>query len=249
MSSEHPSRLALDGYVAGTLGESYQPIADHVHACVRCREQVALLEKARGEFLARYPDLSSVPTRQRAELLAPRWHWPRFACAGGFALAAAVVLFAVLGPEPGPPGYRLKGSSLLELAIGRDGRSVPYDGQPLREGDRVALRYSTELSFLLLVSLEHSGRAAVLLDEAGQSLGVAPGTKVKLEQGIELDDYAGLELWIALFSAAPLESDVVLRAVEQAWAAAEPAARDELSLADLPLPADQVFVVIDKEAR
>jgi hypothetical protein len=59
----------------------------------------------------------------------------------------------------------------------------------------------------MLLSLEASGKAQVLLPTDTQmSMPIERGAKIRLQQGVELDDYFGPEPLVALFSDEPLSA-------------------------------------------
>jgi hypothetical protein len=163
-------------------------------------------------------------------------------------VAAALLLVVIPFSGEEDAGARVKGGSIVEVAIGRDGRSLPFEGQALRPGDRLAFRYTTQMQYFLLVSVEASGKVSVLLPPDGdKSMPVVPGSGVRLEQGIELDTYSGAERFIVLFSQDPLAATSVVESVSSALSHISPEYRQKIDLGDLPFDADQVSWLIEKE--
>ena len=114
-------------------------------------------------------------------------------------------------------GLRSKGASLVELAVTRGARAFPLDeGVPLNEGDVLVLRYTTQQPYLLLLSLEGSGKVNVYLTDPSrqQSMRVHPGRNVHLKLGVQLDAYVGRER-IALLSGKPLDVDTVRQTIQE----------------------------------
>ncbi len=241
----HPSDLALDEHLAGLATERAASAAAHLATCPACAARATALRAGYDAFLAHHPR----PERAPAVLsLGRRRVW---ALGGVFAAAAAALVAVVVvdGP-PAPSGVRSKGGSILEIAVGRDGASMPFADQPLRAGDRLAFRYRSTAAHLLLVSLEASGKITVLLPPGGQqSMAIVPGQQQRLADGVELDDYPGTELLLAFFSAVPLATAEVESAIRAAFAALPPDERGQLALPTLPLPAEQLRWLLTKEPR
>ena len=248
----HLSHLILDQLRAGVLDDP-GPARAHLDVCPRCRARLDAMASADARFLERFPSEAAL-VRQRPAPAPVRRSWP--AVLVGAAATAAVVLALVLLPVgPQPPGRegtseRTKGSSWMEIAVSRGASSFPYAGQPLREGDILVFRYSSPRAYLLLLTLEASGRVRVLLPVDGRtSMSIQRGAKIRLPQGIELDDYPGPERLIALFSDGPLSAAEVTTEVERRHAALRERARAELALGPLPFPGDSLSWLLSKERR
>lgn len=249
-AQEHPSRRELDALL---LGEVAASVSAHVEGCGHCRGRLDAMREVHEGFLERYPTLESLPRRapeqpRRVERSGARLWRPVFLGAS-FAAAAAVLVVALVPEQGVEPTIRAKGASIVELAVDRGGASVAPEGQPLRAGDHLGLRYTTTLRYLMLLSVEASGRVSIYLPQDGaQSIAIRPGRQVVLEQGVELDDYVGPERLIALLSEAPLRVDEVRAAVGEAFAQLGAEARDTLDLPPLPVSAEQFSWLLHKEA-
>jgi hypothetical protein len=248
--SGHLSRLALDLVCAGAAGAEERL---HLDGCERCAAQLASMRQEYGAFLARFPSLDEL-ARSRPATPERRWWraaapW-RLGLAGAVA-AAALVAFALSYRQHPPPdgGVRAKGSSIVELAVARGGRSFVYEeGLPLRQGDILAFRYTTARPYLLLLSLERSGKVNVYFTDPSRrrSMRIQPGQGVQLKVGVELDDYLGPERVIALLSQSPLEVEAVRRAVLERFGSLGGADRDRLELGPLQLDAEQFGWLLEK---
>lgn len=117
---------------------------------------------------------------------------------------------------------RIKGSSVLEIKVQRGVEVFDFKRQPLQSGDVLALRYSSARSHLMVLSLEESGRVHVAMDSKGQSRTIQPGSAVPLKQGIALDDYAGKEWLIAVFSDGPLVTADVIGTLQKRFSESAP---------------------------
>jgi hypothetical protein len=250
--SPHVSRFALDLVLAGAAGEAERA---HVEGCARCSGLVEELRRDDGGFLGRFPSFETLPAgRARAAVPEPRsWiaGW-KLGLAGALAAAAVVVALRVVPRDHVPPGTRLKGGSIVELAVSRGGRSFAHDeGVPLRPGDVLAFRYSTQQPYLLLLSVERSGKVSIYFTDTSrqQSLHIQPGRDVQLKLGVELDEYVGPERVIALLSARPLAVEAVREAVALRFRSLAGSDRDRLELGSLPFEAEQFSWLLDKGRR
>jgi len=250
--SRHVSRFVLEELHAGALDDPGGTLRAHVEACPRCRERLDALEPADARFLERFPTEAALRRRRPASAARSRRLWP--AAAFGSALAAAAGVVLVLSQparhpaSPTAPTERVKGQSIMEIAVSRADSSFQYDAQPLRSGDVLVFSYSSDRSFLLLLGLEGSGKARVLLPpDARASMPIARGARIRLQHGIELDDYPGPERLIALFSDDPLSAETVIAEVQRRHASLEGAARSHLVLGRLPFATDEVSWLLRKE--
>jgi hypothetical protein len=259
----HPSQLVLDRYQAQLLEDPDGSVQAHISSCERCQIRLASMVTTDEAFLARYPDESALLARRdlknqrgtRAEK-DTSW-WPRrplalgFSLAGALAIAAAVLVIRANPDSPlksDEPTERIKGGSSMELAIRRDGRSFPYQGERLRPGDVIAFRYTTRQQHLILLSLEATGKIQVFFPaDAKKSGEIQPGAQIQLTQGFELDTYRGPERIIAIFSDSPLEVDAVTRIVRDRFSSLGSADRAQIKLGQLSLPGDQLSWLIQKD--
>lgn len=253
----HPSELALDELVAGVTTDRARAAVSHLEECTRCSERVAMLRRSNDEFLQRFPAAKDLPRRAVIELGQAnagvrawrRWLWPMGAAALAAALFA-VVLIPAVNDETTDAGVRVKGGSIVDVAVARDGNFSPFSDQRLREGDRLAFRYTTTKRFLMVVSLEASGRVFVVLPAEGSaSMPIDPGVRRRLENGVQLDDYPGAERLIALLSDTPLDAAEVQKRVTDAYNGLMAPERETLEIPDLGLGADQLSWLVRKESR
>lgn len=97
MKQSHPSRLALDEYLARTLHDPDGSIGRHIESCQRCSMLIEKIKAEEGDFLARFSSPSSLPHKvrkrpRRSIILVPL---------SAMAVAAAIILTVlVLQPEP-----------------------------------------------------------------------------------------------------------------------------------------------------
>ncbi len=255
-NTSHPSRLALDRYLTGAGDEADRATDEHVRSCPRCAALVKQLRAEDQAFLEQFPTREALaqarPRRARPPLRRKLFRLGLPLAAAMAASVAAVVLWPrAPGQVDDGGGVRVKGGAVVELAVKRGSRSFPYNGQHLRSGDVLAFRYTTRLRYLLLLSLEQSGEVNILLaDAAGRrSMGIAPGRKVKLGSGVQLDDAPGAERFIVLLSREPLKAQALRREVSTRFRALTPEDRPGLEIGRLPAGEEQFSWLIRKAAR
>ncbi len=268
-SEQHPSQLMLDQYIAGALDEKAQAVEKHIASCERCHQRVEQMRSEYQAFLKDFPTWSAIEkrsaSRQKAgpsRARAPRRRWFPWIITMAPVAAAAMLLIAVLyqasPPSTSPPGtssgrrdLRAKGGSVLEIAVSRQGRSFRYAGEPLQAGDVLSFRYTTKHTFLLLMSLEQSGNLGILLADATRtkSMPIKPGKKVRIDQGLKLDDYAGNERLIAIFSVKPVEVKTVKKLIHARFKALTAGAQKRLALGTLPVKGEQLTWLLKKKGR
>ncbi|MBI5510521.1 MAG: hypothetical protein HY903_17325 [Deltaproteobacteria bacterium] len=259
---EHLSDLVNDELCAGLPPR--EGVEVHLARCAECREALDAARAAHDRFLARYPALETLPARRKSPAVReedPGAGWldwlrasrstRRFTWGLGLAAATAVAILMVPRFQPLPPetGIRLKGGSSVELFVARGDRSQLFSGQPLRAGDRLAIRYSTEHRYLMLVSVEASGKISVLLPADGEaSMPIEPGHARRLDDGVELDAYPGPERWVALLTDQPLTRADVVRTLSAAMLDAGGTTRLTAALEPLPFAGEQLSWLLTKEA-
>lgn len=196
-------------------------------------------ETQREDFLARHPEaelFAHLDTRR--EPRASAWIWRRPALMTSGALAALATLLLVIAPSPpsseDPGGVRTKGvvrsdpgagvvsAPRLDFFVLHAGEVRPgKPGEVCAEGDRVRFVVSQrDYNFIAMLSLDRRGRVTPIYPDsssgaagAGTSLSLIRGQRVPLAGSRQLDDYRGIERYIALFSERPVRmADVAARA-------------------------------------
>lgn len=268
--AHHPSRLQLDLHLAGVAGDPLAAYpADHLADCPRCQARLERMASDYSDFLERYPTPASLerPGRSTPDLPEPALSssTPRRrlrvwgAAAAVAATVAAAVVVGLLWIPPGrdaqlllpPTGTeRVKGGSVVEIAVKRDGASTRFEGQPLQSGDVLAFRVTTDRRYLLLVSVEETGRINVFLtDPSGQhSMAITPGPRQVLPRGVELDDYVGPERLLAMLTDRPLSVATVRRELQKLYRALSAPRRRTLDLGPPGFEGDTITWLLTKVA-
>jgi hypothetical protein len=241
----HPPRHRIEELVAGRDdGE----LRTHVDACAECTKRVQALEQARASFLRRRDPIQFarvvVARREAASRARPRLpgRW------ASLALAAAAAVCFLWVRRDAPDAIRLKGGRSLQAFVQRDGRPVALeDGQPLKEGDRLAFTYSlSEARHLLLLSIDDTGAITRYYPVDADHGALAPAARAQLPLGVELDAHRGEERLVALFSREPLDEARAKDALRNALRAAQAQGRGIASMTTLAVPAEQASVWFKK---
>jgi hypothetical protein len=183
-------------------------------------------ESLRADFLARHPEgelFATLDARRAAPT--PTWGWRRPALVTSGALAALAALLLVVTPPPPAPGglegVRTKGIATadpggvvasqptLDFFVLHAGSVRPGSpGEVCTEGDRVRFVVSQhDYSYVAMLSLDRYGRVTAIYPDAdgmGRSLSLIRGQRIPLPGSRQLDDYRGLERYVALFSQRPV---------------------------------------------
>jgi len=275
----HPSRLQLERILADVQHAREEAVRDHVARCDVCQDRLERMRAQDAAFLEAYPSASSLAraTHPAAEERRPRpaaqdrepagaLSWARlFGWRLGFAtgLVAAAAAGLVLwlwpgqtGDRAGPGGraptantVRLKGASVVEVAVKRAERSFPWHGERLRAGDVLAFRVTSERPYLLIFSVEESGRVSFFFtDPSGRrSRLIEPGRRHTLGQGVKLDRYDKAERLFVVLSREPVESQTVRQAVAQRLSQLRGPPLHRLALGDLGLSGEVQSWLITRE--
>ncbi len=238
MGAEHASRLALDQALVGAASTE---VTSHLAGCATCQARIKALRDADQRFLAH--------TSPAAEVrgLEPRARsWPLICALGAVLGTAAVALIAL---RPPVERERAKGASVVTL-LHRD-TLQPLGSAPVSARETLLVRYSTRHPYFLLVGLESSGRAQTLIGDAEQrSLAIEPANGAVLGTGVQLDEYEGAELWVAILSSEPVDAAPLIVELQSRHRGL-PQGVELGGLMASPLPADgeQMFWVLTKVPR
>jgi hypothetical protein len=97
MKQSHPSRLALDEYLAQTLHDPDGSIGRHIESCQRCRMQIEKTKTEEKDFLTRFPSPSSLPHKIHKQ---PRRSIVLVPLSALAATAAIILTVLILRSEP-----------------------------------------------------------------------------------------------------------------------------------------------------
>jgi hypothetical protein len=220
MSSHAFDKIDLLNYVTGSVSnEKAAEIRNHLNACASCREYCNAMEREKQGFLAANPieQVMDRPARPANIVRFP-------ALARYYAIAASLIICIGAGyvylTGLQTAGSRIKGETALKVYVkADDGRIEQRGNNTFFAGERVQFLYSCgrENSFILM-SLDTAGSMTTFYPDAGDSaIGLEPGQDIPLPNSILLDEYAGPELFIGVFSEKALLVSTVKRLVEGAF--------------------------------
>ncbi len=197
-----PSRLDLARQLTGELPRDASPELDALEAEVASAR--AVLPPFDPELLraaaARQEEAERRGQRPATAVQRVRW-WRSWFTALVPALACALALYALRAPEDA--GNRLKGGVDLDFYVLQGAEVKPgVEGEVLAAGDRVQFTYrAAGHDTLVLVGVDGEGAVSLYYPERGDAPeAVEPWDRRVLEGSIELDDAAGPEVFVALFS-------------------------------------------------
>ena len=205
----HLSALDLDLLQLGALAaDDAQRARLHLESCPGCGARWHELADATQRFEGRSPRIAGAIAARRRPL------WPRLALVTGTLAAAACALLLVVLP---PQGVRLKGGPVLQVFGLHQGQVRKLSsGETLAPGDRIRFAVDPgEARFLLIVSIDGTGRASVFFPFGGSASAPLPPGRSKLEESVELDDSPGPERLFAFFTHEPLDAAAVRTALER----------------------------------
>lgn len=221
MSEKHLDPLALARHLGGDAGWwARRRQARHLARCPACRARLQQIEAERAAYDAhpqRQDEIAALVRAVGAPTPAPRRAWGPWAAA--LAMTAAAVALILIPPGEAPNGtvegvdggLRAKGGVVFALYLdGADtSGALPATCRP---GDRVRARIEGVGRWVMVIAIDPAGQASALVSDAGASmrLGHAPW----LSPGSwALDAAPGVERFVAVFSDAPLDLPMALRAM------------------------------------
>ncbi len=220
----HLSSETIDLLMLASLAASEAEQAKaHLSGCAVCKTRWNELEedKARFEQFVLPRTLSGIEARASPSL--SNWlrgSLPWLAPAMGLALASlvAVVVVPKLGAGEEDAYIGLKGipQASMEVVASRAGQQFSVkEGTRLRAHDKIRFVVNPgSARFLLIASRDGKGEVTIYYPYQGsQSAPIAPGRQ-ELPDSVELDEVAGREWLVAIFSDAPVPASQVRAALE-----------------------------------
>ncbi len=238
-----PSYAALVRYDVGELPPAERLLVQgHLRACPACRGELELFAADRDAFKAAVP-LKALLTAADGQGREMRPQWRR-RVAGLVPFAALAVLALWLQPSSeAPDGVRPKGGATLSFAVRTsDGSREGVDGEALRSGDAIRLRYSSGgAPYVLVVGVDADGRVFPYFEEAGRSR-ASESAGGLLPNSVVMDSDPRPERIFLLASSRPVAVDEVKSAARERL---EHGATIE-TLERLPIDAEQATVFLRK---
>jgi hypothetical protein len=206
-------KLTLFSYVAEDLDDiPRKKVAEHLKMCVECELVVKKIKQEKDDFLKMYP----VPQVDTTLITASKS--PVKYTFSLYALAATLVLMVSAGlvfyTQNDRPDYRIKGTTGVTLYVqDENGSPVKRDDNLFFPGEKIQFTYSCgkERYFILLSADSNHSISVYYPSEGKESIALEPGRDLPLSNSIKLDSYIGPELYLAVFSASPLDVTHVTR--------------------------------------
>lgn len=206
-------KLTLFSYVAEDLDDiSRKKVNEHLKLCIECDASVKKIQEERDDFLKQYP-IPQIDTAVR-QSLKPSVKHP-FSL---YALAATLVLMVsaglVVNTMNNGPDYRIKGTTGVTLYVqDENGNPVKREDNRFFPGEKIQFTYSCgkDRYFMLLSADSNHSISVYYPSEGKESISLEPGRDLPLPNSIKLDSYIGPELYLAVFSASPLDVTHVTR--------------------------------------
>ncbi len=222
MTTEHVySRIDLETYAAdGFDQDKRQTMREHIESCSTCTSYLTKLDTDRRSFLEKYPHGSDIPQYSQRTSTQIR---PIFAMAASLLLLVGGLGLLQVYRQPHQDGFRSKGAVSIDvLVMSRGGELQARPDHIYHPGERIQLTYScAQDSRLILVSIDERGEiTSYYPSEGDSSISIQPGQDIPLPHSIELDDYIGQEMLIAVFSEDPVALADVTERIRQSFARA-----------------------------
>jgi hypothetical protein len=232
MPTEQCNRIQVDRYFLGETGpEEKRAARAHIDGCPDCRGRLATLENERRTYLMQHPfrefAAKHLPQGEAKPRPAFGSRWmPAMAGLAACLVLVPVVWRANLGTEVANVAVsdiRTKGTTLLEYYVKRGGAVTPgSSAEGYRSGDELQFVCAADgHAWVTLASIDSRGHVSLYRAPAGEtpapeganegplSLPGLNGEKQSLPFAVTLDDAPGAELFVMIFSAAPLTGEAV----------------------------------------
>lgn len=197
MSQQCVSKLELLSYFTGDLNESRcRDIVLHIERCRECSSSLEALSQKQLRFLEKYPN----PQIDQKKTVPPGVFKPLLSIAASLIMVVTAVLYLQINknvPE------RIKGTEKIEMFVLGDNNVVEKrSSKQYYPGERIQFSYSSAgEKYFMLMSMDATGKTFVYFP-AGDSAAMMlkNGAGVPLSSSIQLDNYIGMEVYIAVFS-------------------------------------------------
>jgi hypothetical protein len=212
MSEQCVSKLELLAYFSGDINEIRRhEIALHIEMCSECTASLESLSMKQLWFLNKYPK-PQVDIRKTVPL---RLYTRFISIAASLVLAVTALLYLQMNNSI---HERIKGSEKVEMYVLGDNNAEKRLSSVYFPGERIQFSYSSSgKKYFMLMSMDETGKTFVYFP-SGDSVAMMlkKGAGIPLSSSIELDNYTGMEVYIAVFS----DSRFIVRDVVSALKAA-----------------------------
>jgi hypothetical protein len=206
-------KLTLFSYVAEDLDDiSRKKVTEHLKLCVECDATVKKIVQEKDDFLKQYPVPQINSVEKKSSKLSVRHPFSLYALAATLVLMVSAGL--VFNTQNKTPDYRIKGTTGVTLYVqDENGNPVKREDNRFFPGEKIQFTYSCgkERYFMLLSADSNHSISVYYPSEGKESIALEPGRDLPLPNSIKLDSYLGPELYLAVFSASPLDVTHVTR--------------------------------------
>ncbi|MDG5816698.1 zf-HC2 domain-containing protein [Chitinispirillales bacterium ANBcel5] len=220
-----PGKLKLQLFFTGELqGDEEREIKNHLQHCEKCKAYLKELEAERKRFLNTYPFEDLAQNRKKNPVKLPLKKRRFLAYPSPLMLPAALILlllvwipvYMVNDSSSDETLFRYKGdSAALQFLYKRDGAiERGHRDMLFKAGDRIQILYSSleNASYVTLLSVDNLGTISFYhpnQDSDTCSVLAETGADQLFPSSIILDENAGQELIVLLYSSTPQEVDSV----------------------------------------
>ncbi len=211
MNDHIPDKLALASYLTDDLSDQKKnEIENHLNMCEKCRGYLNQLKKEKKLFLEKFPIESlSLPKTEKIIRFPIMKHV--YALAASIILVVTgIVLYSVSQPQQ--ITMRIKGGNSIKILVQNlNGDVEERTNQTYSPFERIQLIYScTKQNNFMLFSIDEQGKLSTFLPSGSDSsIALQTGADIPLPHSIQLDDYIGKELFVAIFSEQKLHSKII----------------------------------------
>ncbi len=206
-------KLTLFSYVAEDLDDiTRKKVTEHLKLCVECDSTVKKIEQEKADFLNKYPIPQIVSVKKAPLKLSVKHTFSLYAFAATLVLMVSAGL--VFYTKNNGPDYRIKGTTGVTLYVqDENGNPVKREDNRFFPGEKIQFTYSCgKERYFMLLSADSNHSISVYYPSKGtKSIELEPGRDLPLPNSIRLDSYIGPELYLAVFSASPLDVTHVTR--------------------------------------
>ncbi|NLD92410.1 MAG: DUF4384 domain-containing protein [Fibrobacter sp.] len=214
MSEQCVSKLELLAYFSGDINEvRHQQIALHIEQCSKCSASFESLSLKQQQFLEKYP----IPKVDNKKTVSLRINTRFFAIAASLLLTVTTVLYVQMSNGI---HERIKGAEKIEMFVLSDKNTVEKRTSTVYyPGERIQFSYSSSgEKYFMLMSMDETGKTFVYFP-SGDSVAMLlkKGSGVPLSSSIELDNYIGMEVYMAVFSDSRFMVNDVISGIKAAY--------------------------------
>lgn len=201
MSNHHIDKLYLTSYFTGDFKTSEaRSCEDHLKKCSDCRTFIDTLASQKESFLSNHPFESINIQKNKNTISFPmRKQWYTIAASLTLIISGMLIYFN----STSTIDYGIKGATGISLMVKGLNNTIEELKNPIYfPGERIQILYScVDKNNFMLFSIDNNGSLSTFYPQDNDSSTfLQTGALVPLPNSIQLDDYIGKELYLAIFS-------------------------------------------------